>query len=116
VAGANVPSLLGLVMSAIFAASWGDQCATRHEPVDCVDYLSEPDFWNRTPQNWQSELLAVGSMAIFAVYLRRRGSPVSKQVGALHQETASTSCPVACWIGRGPGRSRSAPRYEWGQV
>ena len=40
------------------------------------------DFWNRTLQNWQSELLAVGSMAIFAVFLRQRGSSESKPVGA----------------------------------
>lgn len=33
-------------------------------------------------QNWQSEFLAVGSFAILAVYLRQRGSPESKPVGA----------------------------------
>jgi hypothetical protein len=94
---------LGLVMSAIFVASWGaqsiagwaaynrDQLVTRQDPIDWVDYLGEPDFWNRTLQNWQSELLAVGSMAIFAVFLRQRGSPESKQVGAPHHETGSSS-------------------------
>ncbi len=35
-----------------------------------------------TFQNWQSEFLAVGSFAILAVYLRQRGSPESKPVGA----------------------------------
>ena len=44
-------------------------------------YLTEPDFWDRSLQNWQSEFLAVGTMAIFAVYLRQRGSPESKPVG-----------------------------------
>jgi hypothetical protein len=29
----------------------------------------------------------VGSMAIFAVYLRQRGSPESKPVGAAHADT-----------------------------
>jgi hypothetical protein len=45
------------------------------------------DFWNRTLQNWQSEFLAIGSMAVFSVYLRRRGSPESKPVGAEHGVT-----------------------------
>ena len=45
------------------------------------------DFWARTLQNWQSEFLAVGSMAILSVYLRQRGSPESKPVGAPHDAT-----------------------------
>ena len=43
-----------------------------------------------TLQNWQSEFLAVGSMAILAVYLRQRGSPESKPVGATHDATGQT--------------------------
>ena len=46
-----------------------------------------PDFWEKTLQNWQSEFLAVGSMAILAVYLRQRGSPESKPVGVPHHST-----------------------------
>jgi hypothetical protein len=42
------------------------------------------EFWNRTLQNWQSELLAVTAMVILSVYLRQRGSPESKPVGAAH--------------------------------
>ena len=38
----------------------------------------------------ESEFLAVGSMATFSGYLRQRGSPESKPVGAPHDETAST--------------------------
>jgi hypothetical protein len=50
-------------------------------------YVGSADFWERTLENWHSEFLAVGSMAIFAVYLRQRGSPESKPVGAPHQST-----------------------------
>jgi hypothetical protein len=42
---------------------------------------------DRTLQNWQSEFLAVGSMAVLAIYLRQRGSPESKPVGAPHDAT-----------------------------
>ena len=54
-------------------------------------YTTSADFWNRTFQNWQSEFLAVASMATFAVYLRQRGSPESKLVGAPHDATAEDS-------------------------
>ena len=57
------------------------------EPVTWAEYLTEPDFWNRTLQNWQSELLAVASMVILSIYLRQRGSPESKPVGAPHDAT-----------------------------
>jgi hypothetical protein len=90
---------LGLVMGAIFLASWlaqsiagvasfdEQQLADLQDPVSWHEYLLEPDFWNRTLQNWQSELLAVASMAILAIYLRQRGSPQSKPVGTAHTAT-----------------------------
>ena len=53
-------------------------------------YLVRADFWERTLENWQSEFLAVGSLAVFSVYLRQRGSPESKPVGARHDETGSS--------------------------
>ncbi|GAB7102654.1 hypothetical protein JCM4814A_09680 [Streptomyces phaeofaciens JCM 4814] len=46
-------------------------------------------------QNWESELLAVASMAILSVYLRQRGSPESKPVGAAQTATVSyTLCVI----------------------
>ena len=54
-----------------------------------LGYPSSADFWNRTLQNWQSEFRAVASMAAFGSYLRQRGSPESKPVGAPHHETGS---------------------------
>jgi hypothetical protein len=53
-----------------------------------VQYLLSPDFWNRTLQNWQSEFLAVASMVALSIYLRQRGSPESKPVGAPHHATS----------------------------
>jgi hypothetical protein len=90
---------LGLVMGLIFLGSWlaqsiagtasfnERQLADLQDPVSWAQYLAEPDFWNRTLQNWQSELLAVASMAILAIYLRQRGSPQSKPVGTAHTAT-----------------------------
>jgi hypothetical protein len=59
-------------------------------PVSWGGYVSTPDFWEKALQNWQSECLAVGAMAVFGIYLRQRGSPESKPVGASHDATGRT--------------------------
>jgi hypothetical protein len=88
-----------ITMGTIFLLSWLAQALSgqvvynegqelHHQPlVTFTEYLVNPEFWNRTLQNWQSEFLAVGSMAVLSIYLRQRGSPESKPVGAAHDET-----------------------------
>ena len=88
-----------IVMGAIWLASWLGQSVTgrvaynaeqfdhQEAALTWLQYVGTSDFWNRTLQNWQSEFLAVGSMAVLAIYLRQRGSPESKPVGAPHSAT-----------------------------
>jgi membrane protein implicated in regulation of membrane protease activity len=64
-----------------------DQLTHHESTVNWLGYLGTADFWQATLQNWQSEFLAVGSMAVFSIYLRQRGSPESKPVGASHEST-----------------------------
>ena len=90
---------LGLVMASLFLLSWlaqsiagvaaynEQQLRQFQAPLGWTRYISSADFWSRSLQNWQSELLAVASMAILSVYLRQRGSPESKPVGAPHSAT-----------------------------
>jgi hypothetical protein len=90
---------LSLVMAAIFVGSWFAQSVagwaaynelqlqSLRDPVSGTAYLRMAEFWSRSLQNWQSEFLAVGSMAVLSVYLRQRGSPESKPVGAAHSAT-----------------------------
>jgi hypothetical protein len=90
---------LVLVMGTMWLGTWFAQSVTgltqynserldhHMDTVGWWHYLGKPDFWEKTLQNWQSEFLAVGSMAILAVYLRQRGSPESKPVGAPHTAT-----------------------------
>ena len=90
---------LGLVMGLIFAASWlaqsvagraaynEEQLRQLEQPVSWVGYVTSAEFWSRTLQNWQSEFLAVASMVVLSIYLRERGSPESKPVGASHSAT-----------------------------
>jgi hypothetical protein len=87
---------LSLAMGSIFLASWfaqsitgvvaynEEQLSQLEPPLTWHEYLGSPDFWSRTLQNWQSELLALVSMAVLAIYLRERGSPESKPLGAAH--------------------------------
>jgi hypothetical protein len=90
---------LGLTMAGIFLASWlvqsltgvvaynEEQLSRLQAPLSLPEYVVSPEFWNRTLQNWQSELLALVSMAVLAVFLRERGSPESKPVGAPHDNS-----------------------------
>ena len=93
---------LVLTMGVIFLLSWLGQSLNNwraeneelrehgERAIGWAGYVAGPDFWERTLQNWQSEFLAVGTMAVFTIYLRQRGSPESKPVGAPHDETAAS--------------------------
>ncbi len=90
---------LVIVMTTIWLSSWfahsvtgwssynAQQIEHEDEPLSWLEYVGSADFWETTLQNWQSEFLAVGSMAVLAIYLRQRGSPESKPVGAPHHAT-----------------------------
>jgi uncharacterized protein DUF6766 len=90
---------LVIVMTTIWLLSWlaqsiagasaynADQLDHQAATVSWLGYLGTGDFWDNTLQNWQSEFLAVGSMAILSIYLRQRGSPESKPVGTSHEAT-----------------------------
>ena len=86
-------------MGAIFLGSWlvqsvagwvafnEERLQQLQNPIPWRAYLLDADFWSRTLQNWQSEFLAVGTMAVLAIYLRQRGSSQSKPVGEPHEST-----------------------------
>jgi hypothetical protein len=91
-----------LAMSVIFLLTWFAQSLNNwrqfnreqrehdEQPIEWSEFVLTADFWERTLQNWQSEFLAVGTMAVFTIYLRQRGSPESKPVGAPHHETGTS--------------------------
>jgi hypothetical protein len=92
---------LGLLFFVLFAAAlagqpvagWSEyndqQTEHMQSTIGWLSYVGSADFWEATLQNWQSEFLAVGSMAVFSIYLRQRGSGQSKPVGAADTETAT---------------------------
>jgi hypothetical protein len=86
-------------MGLIFLGSWfahsvtgwsvfnADQLQHGEDTVNWWGYIGTSTFWEQTLQNWQSEFLAIGSMTVFSIYLRQRGSPESKPIGAAHDAT-----------------------------
>jgi hypothetical protein len=88
-----------IVMAVIFLGAWFAQSVTGWTQYNDVQsehgasaiswwsYVGTADFWEATFQNWQSEFLAVGSFVVLAIFLRQRGSPESKPVGAPHEAT-----------------------------
>jgi hypothetical protein len=90
---------LAITMGLIFLVSWFTQSVAGwaqfnearmgrlQDPLTWGGYVLNADFWSRTLQNWQSEFLAVGSMAVFSIFLRQRGSSGSKPVGEPHPST-----------------------------
>ena len=91
-----------ITMGSLFLATWlaqslnnwrtfNDERQEHSETtVSWGRYLVDPEFWEKTLQNWQSEFLAVGVMVVFTIFLRQRGSPESKPVGAPHDETGTS--------------------------
>ena len=83
-----------IVMAVIFFGAWfaqsvtgwtdfnNEQTAHGEAGVSWLSYVGSATFWEATLQNWQSEFLAVGSFAVLTIFLRQRGSPESKPVGA----------------------------------
>ena len=91
-----------VLMFIIFFASWLGQSVTGwreyndaqrehgQATIGWARFVVNPTFWEGTRQNWQSEFLAVGSIVVFSIYLRQRGSPESKPVGSPHDDTAAS--------------------------
>lgn len=90
---------LSLVLFALFAASfalhavggareYSEEQQQHGQPgVTTLGYLATSRFWFESFQNWQSEFLSVGVLALLTIWLREQGSPQSKPVAAASRET-----------------------------
>lgn len=92
---------LGMALLLLFAASFvlhwinsarkvaGEALAHGHPPLGAGAYLLQPEFWFESFQNWQSEFLSTAVLIVLAIFLRERGSPESKPVGAAHGQAGA---------------------------
>jgi hypothetical protein len=88
---------LGLLFLASFVLHWLNSFrsavdeAEQHgqPPPELLGYLTDSRFWFESFQNWQSEFLSTAVLIVLAIFLREKGSPESKPVGAPHAQTGS---------------------------
>lgn len=92
---------LGLALTLLFLVSfalhWMNSAA--HAAEDAVRagehapsllaHLGSAELWFESFQNWQSEFLSTAVLIVLAIFLRERGSPESKPVGAPHAQTGA---------------------------
>jgi hypothetical protein len=92
---------LGLALTILFIASFvlhwinstraaGDEAIRNGEaPPSSTQHLGSAELWFESFQNWQSEFLSTAVLIVLAIFLRERGSPESKPVGAPHSQTGT---------------------------
>ena len=92
---------LGLALSLLFLVSFVlhwlnsfrsavDEAAQHGQPApELLSYLGDSRFWFESFQNWQSEFLSTAVLIVLAIFLREKGSPESKPVGAPHTQTGT---------------------------
>jgi hypothetical protein len=64
-----------------------EQRAHGQATVSMRQYVGTARFWFESFQNWQSEFLAMGTLAVLSIWLRERGSAESKPVHRAHTAT-----------------------------
>jgi hypothetical protein len=92
---------LGWALLALFIASFvlhwinstrhaADEAMQHGEPgPTLLEHLGSAELWFESFQNWQSEFLSTAALIVLAIYLREKGSPESKPVGAPHSQTGT---------------------------
>ena len=55
-----------------------DLIAQHHPPASIFDYMRSNIFWLQSTRNWEAGFFSTAMLAVFSIFLRQRGSPVSK--------------------------------------
>ena len=84
--------VLSFALHAVGGAREYNQTQAEHgaEAVSVLGYVATSRFWFESFQNWQSEFLSIGVLAVLSVFLRQKGSPESKPVASPHARTGTT--------------------------
>jgi hypothetical protein len=72
-----------------FRNATDEALAHDQDPPALFGYLADSQFWFESFQNWQSEFLSTAVLIVLAIFLREKGSPESKPVGAAHAQTGT---------------------------
>lgn len=92
---------LAIAFFVLFFASWAlhavggaaaysdEQVQHGQSAVSIAEYVTTPQFWFESMQNWQSEFIAVAAIVGLSIFLRQRGSAESKAVAEPARETSA---------------------------
>lgn len=62
--------------------------AQHQQPVSVLGYVASGTFWLQSTRNWEAGFFSTAMLAIFSIFLRQQGSPVSK---VADQPTSATA-------------------------
>jgi hypothetical protein len=92
---------LGIALFALFLASFtlhwlfsarqaAEEAAMHGAHADSFgQYLTNPQLWFESFQNWQSEFLSTAVLVVLSIWLRQKDSPESKPVTAPNSQTGT---------------------------
>jgi hypothetical protein len=92
---------LGIALAALFIVSfalhWSASLAAENQKAllhgdeikSLGAYLFDAQLWFESFQNWQSEFMSTAVLVVLSIFLRHKGSPESKPVGAANEETGA---------------------------
>jgi hypothetical protein len=83
--------VMSFVLHAVGGATAHNEHASEHggQTASVFRFVTTSEFWYQSFQNWQSEFLSVGALAVLGIYLRQQGSPESKPVAAPSSKTGA---------------------------
>ncbi|MGI8610852.1 MAG: DUF6766 family protein [Sphingomicrobium sp.] len=92
---------LGIALLILFAISFvlhwlfsarlaADEAAMHGEPAETYgQFLTSPQLWFESFQNWQSEFLSTAVLVVLSIWLRQKDSPESKAITAPNAKTGT---------------------------
>jgi hypothetical protein len=83
--------ILSFTLHWLFSARSAAEEARQHGEAAQTfgQYLTSPQLWFESFQNWQSEFLSTAVLVVLSIWLRQMNSPESKKLTAPHSETGN---------------------------
>ncbi len=82
-----IEPVVSQLLAATILVGYGDpqyneeQLEHGEQAVSLLQFVTTSQFWYESFQNWQSEFLSVGVLAVLSIFLRQRGFPGVKARG-----------------------------------
>ena len=82
---------ISFVLHSLFSSRLAAEEAQMHGQIaePFAAYLTSPQLWFESFQNWQSEFLSTAVLVVLSIWLRQKDSPESKAVTDSHRKTGT---------------------------